>query len=125
LAIDVNSVQSCDEVNKDIVDTLRNLLQESCSKLLVRRVLGKVNGDENLLGFGIDITNIDTSLVCKENPIALEREDMVSKGYVEVDHMIGGGIEDSVEKKFRLARANGADSGQLSSTCRRRSEIAC
>jgi hypothetical protein len=93
------------------VDTLRNLLQESCSKLLVRGVFGEINGDENLLSFGIDITNIDTSLVCKENPIALEREDIVSKRHMKVEHLIGGGIEDGVEKKFRLARANGADSG--------------
>lgn len=64
------------------MDTLRNLLQESCSKLLVRGVLGKVNGNENLLSFGIDITNIDTSLVCEEDPIALERRDMVSTWYV-------------------------------------------
>jgi hypothetical protein len=63
------------------VDTLWNLLQESCSKLLVRGVLGKVDGNENLLGFGIDITNIDTSLVCEEDPITLKGEDMVSTWY--------------------------------------------
>ena len=80
LAVDVNSIQSCDEVNEDIVDTLRNLLQESCGKLFVRGVLRKVNGNENLLGFGIDITNINTALVCEENPIALKRETWLARG---------------------------------------------
>lgn len=111
MAIDINSIESCDEVNKNIVDTLRNLLQQSCSKLLVRRILGKVNWDENLLSFGIDITNINTSLVGEENPIALKREDMVSKEHVKDRRLIGGGWEVGVGKKSRLARANGAESG--------------
>ena len=55
------------------MDAFRNLLQEGCRNFLVRRVLGKVDGDEDLLGFGIDIANIDTSLVCKEDPVTLER----------------------------------------------------
>lgn len=55
------------------MDAFRNLLQEGCRNFLVRRVLGKVDGDEELLGFGIDITNIDASLVCKEDPVTLKR----------------------------------------------------
>jgi hypothetical protein len=111
LAVDVNSVQSCDEVNKDIVDTLGNLLQERCSKFLVRRVLGKVNGNENLLGFGIDITNVDTSLVCEEDPIALKGEDMVSTWHV-ID-TYSDWRKHRLQKKInsRLARTNGGDSG--------------
>ena len=111
MAVDINSVESCDEVNKNIVDTLRNLLQQSCSKLLVRRILGKVNWDENLLSFGIDITNINTSLVCEENPIALKGEDIVSKEHVKDRRLIGGGWEVGVGKKSRVARANGAECG--------------
>ena len=55
------------------MDAFRNLLQEGCRNFLVRRVLGKVDGDEDLLGFGIDIANVDTSLVCKEDPVTLKR----------------------------------------------------
>jgi hypothetical protein len=74
LAVDINSIQSCDEVDEDIVDALRDFLQESRSKFFVGGVLREVNGDENLLGFGVDITNIDTSLVCEENPVTLDRK---------------------------------------------------
>lgn len=95
------------------MDTLRNLLQQSCSKLLVRRILGKVNWDENLLSFGIDITNINTSLVCEENPIALKGEDMVSLEHVKDRRLIGGGWDFGVGKKSRLARANGAEAAAI------------
>lgn len=53
------------------MDTLRNLLEESGSNLLVGRVLLKVDGDQNLLGLSIDITDIDTTLVGEENPVTL------------------------------------------------------
>ena len=71
LAVDVDGVEAGDEVNKDVVDTLRNLLEESGSDLLVGRVLLKVDGDQNLLGLSIDITDIDTTLVGEENPVTL------------------------------------------------------
>ena len=35
LAVNVDSVEAGDEVNEDVVDTLRNLLEESGSNLLV------------------------------------------------------------------------------------------
>lgn len=53
------------------MDTLGNLLQESGSNLLVGRVLGQVDGDEELLSLLIDITDIDTTLVGEEDPITL------------------------------------------------------
>jgi hypothetical protein len=53
------------------VDTLRNLLEESGSNLLVGRVLLEVDGDQKLLGLSIDITDIDTTLVSEENPVTL------------------------------------------------------
>jgi hypothetical protein len=71
LAVNVDGVEARDEVNKDVVDTLRNLLEESGSDLLVGRVLLKVDGDQNLLGLSIDITDIDTTLVGEENPVTL------------------------------------------------------
>lgn len=74
LAVDVDSVQPRDEVNEDIVNTLGNLLQESGSDLLVRRVLLQVDGDEKLLSLLVDITNIDTTLVGEEDPITLKRD---------------------------------------------------
>jgi hypothetical protein len=71
LAVNVDSVEARDEVNKDVVDTLRNLLEESGSNLLVGRVLLEVDGDQKLLGLSIDITDIDTTLVSEENPVTL------------------------------------------------------
>jgi len=62
------------------VHTLWNLLQESRSNFIVRRIFGEVNGNENLLGFGIDITNIDTSFVCEEDPITLEKGTSSARG---------------------------------------------
>lgn len=35
LAVNVDSIEARDEVNEDVVDTLRNLLEESGSNLLV------------------------------------------------------------------------------------------
>lgn len=43
LAVDVDSVESGDEVDKDIVDALGDLLQESGSNLIVGRVFGQVD----------------------------------------------------------------------------------
>jgi hypothetical protein len=71
LAVNVDSVEARDEVNKDVVDTLRNLLEESGSNLLVGRVLLEVDGDQKLLCLSIDITDIDTTLVSEENPVTL------------------------------------------------------
>lgn len=71
LAVDVDSVEAGDEVNEDIVNTLRDLLQESSGNLVVGRVLAEVDGDEQLLGLRIDIADIDTTLVGEEDPVAL------------------------------------------------------
>jgi len=59
------------EVNQDIVQALGHVLQESSSNLVVGRVLREVDGDEQLLSLSIDITDVDTTLVCEENPVAL------------------------------------------------------
>jgi hypothetical protein len=55
------------------VYALGDLLQESSSNLLVGGVLGKVDGNEKLLSLLVDITNIDTTLVGEEDPVALKR----------------------------------------------------
>ena len=74
LAVNVDGVQPRDEVNEDIVNTLRNLLQKSGGDLLVRRVFLEVDRNEKLLSLLIDITNIDTTLVGEEDPITLKRD---------------------------------------------------
>lgn len=74
LAVNVDGIQSRDEVDENIVHTLRNLLQEGSSNLLVRRELLKVDGDKKLLSLLIDITNIDTTLVGEKDPITLKRD---------------------------------------------------
>lgn len=38
---------------------------------MVGWVFRKIDWDQKLFGFRIDIANIDTSLMCKENPITL------------------------------------------------------
>jgi len=53
------------------VETLGDLLQQSGCNFLVGRVLLKVDRDENLLGFGIDIAHIDTSLLSEKDPVAI------------------------------------------------------
>jgi len=53
------------------VNTLGNVPEECGGNLLVGGVLLQVDGDEELLSLGIDITDINTTLVCEENPVAL------------------------------------------------------
>jgi hypothetical protein len=56
------------------VNTFGNLLEQDLGNLFVGRVLGKVYGDEELLGFRIDIAYVNTALVGEEDPIALLEE---------------------------------------------------
>jgi hypothetical protein len=74
LAVDVDGIEPRDEVNEDIVNTLRNLLQESGGDLLVRGELLEVDRNEKLLSLLVNITNIDTTLVGEEDPITLKRD---------------------------------------------------
>ena len=53
------------------MDTLGDLLKESSSDLLVGGVLSEVDGDQELLSLSVDITDINTTLVGEENPVAL------------------------------------------------------
>ena len=71
LAVNVDGVEAGDEVNEDVVNTLGNLLEESGSNLLVGRVLLEVDGNQDLLSLSIDITDINTTLVGKEDPVTL------------------------------------------------------
>lgn len=71
LAVNVDGVEAGDEVNEDVVDTLGHLAQESSSDLLVGGVLLQVDGDEKLLSLGVDITNVDTTLVGEKDPVTL------------------------------------------------------
>lgn len=53
------------------MDTLRDLVQESLGNLLVGGVVLEVDGDEQLLSLSVDITNVDTTLVSEQDPVAL------------------------------------------------------
>jgi hypothetical protein len=53
------------------VNARRHLLQQSSRKLFVGREVFEVNGDQNLLSLGIDITDVDTTFVSEENPVTL------------------------------------------------------
>jgi len=65
LAINIDGVESCNEVDQNVVYTLGDLFQQSCSKFFIGWVLGKINWNEDLLSFGINVTDINSSLVCK------------------------------------------------------------
>jgi hypothetical protein len=68
------------------VHTRRNLLQEGSSNLLVRGVLGQINGDQNLLSLLIDIANVNTTLVGEEDPVALWLTDELA--YIKLNGFI-------------------------------------
>jgi hypothetical protein len=53
------------------VDTLGNLLEKSSGNLLVGGVLSEVDGNQELLSLGVNITDINTTLVGEEDPVAL------------------------------------------------------
>jgi hypothetical protein len=72
LAVDVDGVQAGDEVNENVVDTGGDLAEKALGDLLVAGVLLEVHGDEELLSLSIDITDLDTTLVVEEDPVALE-----------------------------------------------------
>lgn len=80
LAVDVDGVEARDEVDENIVDALGNLGEKGRGNGLVGGVLGKVDGDEELLSLLINVTNIDTTLVCEENPVALFWEGVSGNG---------------------------------------------
>ena len=45
------------------MDAFRNLLQQRSGYFRIRWILGEINGNEKLFGFGIDITDIYTTLM--------------------------------------------------------------
>lgn len=51
--------------------SLRDILQEGLSQLLVCRELLEVDRDENFLGLFVDVADIDTTLVGEEDPVTL------------------------------------------------------
>lgn len=71
LGVHVDSIETGDEVNQDIVDTLGHLVEQGLGNLLVGGVVLQVDGDEQLLSLSIDITNVDTTLVGEEDPVTL------------------------------------------------------
>ena len=77
LAVNVYGVQAGDEVDEDIVHTLWYLLQQGRGDLFVGWILGEVNRDEELLSFCVDIADIDTALMGKEDQVALLVERLV------------------------------------------------
>ena len=71
MAVDVDSIESRDEVDQDVMDAVRNLLQQCSGYFGIRWILGQVNGNQKLLSFSIDITDIYTTLIGEENPVTL------------------------------------------------------
>ena len=71
LAVDVDSIETGDEVNQHIVDALGDVLQQSGGDLFVGGVVLQVNRDKKLLSFGVNVTDVDTTLVGEEDPVTL------------------------------------------------------
>lgn len=72
LRVDVDGVQADNEVNQNVVKTLRNLAQQASGDLLVGGEVLQVDGNQELLGLSINITDINTTLVVEKNPITLK-----------------------------------------------------
>lgn len=71
LRVDVDGVEARDEVDQDVVDALGDVLQQRGGDLVVGWVVLQVDGDEELLRFGVHITNVDTTFVSEKDPVAL------------------------------------------------------
>ena len=78
VAVDIDGIQAADEVDKNVVNTLGDLAQQGRGNLLIGGVLLQIDGDEELLSLSIDITDVNTTLVGEENPVALEARQSVS-----------------------------------------------
>lgn len=61
------------------MDALGDLAEECGCDLLVAGVFAEVDGDEDLLSLLVNVTNVYTTLVGEEDPVALVR-DTVSGG---------------------------------------------
>lgn len=70
--VDVNTVQSDQEVAKDILLVGRNVLEQSRNDGLPRGEL-LADGDEKLEGFRIDIADFDTTFVGEQDPVTFSR----------------------------------------------------
>ena len=74
LQVNVNRVEAEDKVDQHGVDTLWHLLQENwCDRVLERVSSVRDDGDQHLLCLLVDITDIYTTFVGKENPVTLSR----------------------------------------------------
>lgn len=71
LAVDVDGVEAGDEVDEDVVQPLGYLAEQAGRDLLVAGVLLEVDGDEQLLSFGVDVTHVHASFMRKQYPVAL------------------------------------------------------
>ena len=68
--VDVDGVEADEEVDESLLLRCGDVLQERVGDSLARRE-GRANGKAQLESLGIDIANIDTTLVGEENPVAL------------------------------------------------------
>jgi hypothetical protein len=73
LAVNVDGVQPRDEVDENVVHALGDLAQKRLGDSLIGGVFFEVDGDEELLSLLVDVANINTTLVGKEDPVTLKR----------------------------------------------------
>jgi imidazole glycerol phosphate synthase subunit HisF len=71
LTVDIDGVQTRDEINEHIVDSLGDFAEQGLCDFSIGWVFRQVHRNEELLSFGVDITNVNSTLVSKEDNIAL------------------------------------------------------
>jgi hypothetical protein len=71
LAVNVYSVETRNKVNQDVVNALGDFAEKCGSDFLVGGVVLEVDGNQKLLCFSINVTNVDTTLVGEEDPVTL------------------------------------------------------
>ena len=88
LAVDIDSVETGDEVDQHIVDTLGDVLQQRGGDFFVGGVVLQVDRDKKLLSFGVDIADVDTTLVGEEDPVTLSllESDPIANGQTNLLH---------------------------------------
>lgn len=83
MEVDVDGVESDEEVTEDILLGLGDVGEEGRDKVLSVREL-RADGDQELQGLGVDISDLDTTLVGEEDPVTLS-------GRVDTDVVLGVG----------------------------------
>jgi len=71
LTVHIDSVEPGDEVDQDFMHAAWHLFQKALCDCFIGGVSGEINRNEQLLGFGIDVTDVNAAFVGEVDPVAL------------------------------------------------------